>query len=499
MKALVIGAGLGGLSAAIALAARGAEVTVLEALDAPGGKAGTVRLDGVEVDTGPSVLTMPEALDALLRLGGRRLGDAVVLREPRPAFRYRYPDGVCLDVFPTPEETLESISAALGPRARDELAAFLTYAGRIWDAAAPHFVFGAAPTVGRVLSLGLQALASLRHIDPLRSMKTAIDQQVTSPHLRRLLYRYATYNGSDVRRAPATLGCIAHVELALGGFGVEGGIAAVVHALVAVAEDLGVTVRCGAPVAQIRLSPLGRVTGLGLQDGTALDADVVVANADPALVMAGLLPPQTRHGLSTPIGSMSGWNAILRATRPPPTAAARVAHTVLFCDDYVQEFADIFDRDRPPQDPTVYLCAQEACHGRAGWPDEEPVFLMANAPPEPAAGPPRPPEVWARLEETVLRRLDAAGLRTPGDVVLWRRTPADLAARFPGSRGSIYGGASNDLFAAFRRPPNRISRVPGLYLASGGAHPGGGMPLALLSGQAAAQAIAEDHSLQAVR
>ena len=115
MRAAVIGAGLGGLSAAIGLAARGAAVTVFEAGDRPGGKAGQVVLDGVAVDTGPSVLTMPGVLDDILKLSGRRLDEAVVLRDPRPSFRYRYPDGAVVDVYPTAEETLESVAAPSAP------------------------------------------------------------------------------------------------------------------------------------------------------------------------------------------------------------------------------------------------------------------------------------------------------------------------------------------------------------------------------------------------
>lgn len=491
IDAIVIGAGLGGLAAAIELAAHGAAVTVFEAGPTAGGKAGTTLLDGVEVDTGPSVLTMPDVLDRLLRRGGQSLGGIVKLREPTPAFRYRYPDGVTLDVFNNIEDTLASVERALGSDARQELTGFLRYAERIWDASAPHFVYGPAPSWAGVLSLGIREIAKLTWIDPLRSMKRAIDNQVRSPHLRKLLSRYATYNGSDARQAPATLNCIAHVELALGGFGVEGGMASIVRALVSVAESLGVLFHYDSPVERILLND-GRACGV-VVDGAERPAGSVVANADPALVMDRLLPTGTAHGLHRPEGSMSGWNAILRARRRHGEAQ-RVAHTVYFCEDYDQEFADIFDHDRPPRSPTIYLCAQEVNHGRRGWADAEPVFVMANAPPEPEDHP-RHPSVWAELEETVWERLREGGLCDPTDTLVWTRTPSELAARFPGSRGSIYGGASNDMFAAFRRPPNRIARVPGLYMASGGAHPGGGMPLAMLSGQAAAAAIADDHQL----
>ena len=184
---------------------------------------------------------------------------------------------------------------------------------------------------------------------------------------------------------------------------------------------------------------------------------------------------------------MSGWTAVLRAAR----RADRLPHEVLFPADYDAEFADIFDRDRPPAAPTVYLCAQERCHGMSGWADAEPVFVMANAPAEPADRP-RPAALWAELESAVEHRIRAAGLWGPGDSIVWRRTPTELAAGFPGSRGAIYGAASNDRFAAFKRPPNRVRGVPGLYLASGSAHPGGGLPMVALSGLAAADCLSSD-------
>ncbi len=485
MSAIIIGAGLGGLSAAISLAAAGIPVTVFEAHHQAGGKAGTVVIDGVEVDTGPSVLTMPDVLDGILQKAGRRLQDVLTLRAPGPAFRYRYPDGTVLDVHHSLEQTADSIGQALGAHARRELLDFLDYAGRIWSAAAPHFVYGPAPTWLSTLSLGLQ-LHRLARIDPLRTMRSAVHARVTSPHLRQLLLRYATYNGSDPRRAPATLSCIAHVELSLGGFGVQGGISAMVAAMVEAATALGVEIRLSAPVESVLLEG-SRVSGV-VVGGEVVRADTIIAGTDAALLARRLLPPDAPHGIRVDQpASMSGWTAIYRARRQP-----RVPHTVLFCADYDAEFSDIFDHDRPPADPTVYLCAQEPCHGRTGWSEAEPVFVMANAPPEPEGG--RDGGCWAALEATVDQRLREADLLCAEDAVVWRRSPTQLAARFPDSRGSIYGAASNDMTAAFRRPPNRIARIQGLYLASGSAHPGGGMPLAMLSGQAAAAAAIADRT-----
>ncbi|MGI9162532.1 MAG: phytoene desaturase family protein, partial [Mycobacterium sp.] len=416
---------------------------------------------------------------------GLRLDDVIGLRRLDPGFRYRYADGCVIDVAHDPQRTLANVASALGPDAEAQLAAFLAYSRRIWEAAAPNFVLGPAPTWAAMTGLALRRPRALLAVDPLRSMAAAIDRHVREPHLRMLLRRYATYNGSDPRRAPATLNCIAHIELSLGGYGVQGGIHALVEALVNAIETRGGIIEYGARVERL-LTDDGAVAGVTLADGGRRRGRSVVVNADVGWLRGGGMDAGGRlPAAGAP--SMSGWNAVLRAARRPD----RMPHEVLFPSDYDAEFADIVDHDRPPADPTVYLCAQERCHGVAGWADAEPVFVMANAPAEPASGS-RAPEVWAALENAVEQRIRATGLWGPGDELVWRRTPADLARSFPGSRGAIYGAASNDRFAAFKRPPNRVRGVEGLYLASGSAHPGGGLPMVALSGLAAADCLGSD-------
>lgn len=482
--AVVIGAGIGGLSSAISLASRGQKVLVVEKASAAGGKAGVETIDGVRVDTGPSVLTLPQVFDQVLNQAGMRLTEQVTLREPEPAFRYFFPDQTVLDIYCRLEQTLDSVERVLGSGPRGQLESFLEYAGRIWETAAPVFIYGPRPTFRKVMERGWQAIRMLPRIDPFVTMDRAIGRRVCSEHLRTLLWRYATYNGSDPRRAPATLNCIAHVELALGGYGIQGGIYALVEALIRAAEKLGVTFLYHAAAEQIVVVQ-GAVQGVVLGSGERLDAPRVVANADAAQVARKLLPPGMKHGIATDQPpSMSGYTAIVRARRNGCTAA-RVAHEVIFPEDYESEFSDIFDKAQLPATPTVYLCAQEKCHGIPGWPDHEPVFIMANAP---AVSDLHDDALdWRLYRERVLHRGVATKRLEVDDNVIWERTPAALASAFPYSQGSIYGAASNNRYAAFKRPPNRLPDVFGLYLASGSAHPGGGLPLAALSGQTAAQ------------
>jgi phytoene desaturase len=485
VDAIVIGAGVGGLAAAIHLAAAGKTVRILEAAAQPGGKAGTTVLDGIEVDTGPSVLTMPYVFDDLLQLAGMRLAEEAPLRRPEPFMRYLWPDGTVLDVESSYSTTRANVGRVLGERAAAQLDGFLAYAKDIWNVARRRFVLGDAPTMSDFVRSGYSGLKEASRLDAWGTMYKSIEKRVSSPHLRDLLARYATYNGSDPRRAPATLNCIAHVELVDGASGVRGGTYELVRALHRAATTLGVEVELGCRVKSIVVEA-GAARGVMLETGEVLEAGAVIANADVAHVASSLLPERLRRALAAPSEpSTSGYCAIVRARR---TEAPRPAHTVLFPEVYLDEFVDLFDRDRPPISPTVYVCAQERAHGRAGWPDHEPLFVMANAPAEPASGV-RDPAAWRTLERSMMDRLREAGIIATDDEVLWRRTPAELARRFPGSRGALYGAASHSWNAAFKRPANVVGEVPGLYLASGSAHPGGGLPLSALSGRAAARSI----------
>lgn len=486
---IIVGGGFGGLAASIRLAAKGHRVLIVEQLSRMGGKAG-IFVDGDFVsDTGPSVMTMVDEAMELLRFGNYDSTSYVKFIQSSPAFRYLFEDGTVLDVHHQIDDTRKSIESVLGSEARIEFDSFISYAKDIWDGSAPLFVQAPAPHWTDLLKLAFQQWTLIPKMDPLRSMSKGIARFVHNPYLRDVLLRYATYNGSDPRQAPATLNCIAHVELALGGYGVVGGIEKLVDALVQIATELGVTLQNNTTVTTI----VPREQSFRVQTNKAtLTTRTVVVNADASHLKDNLLPsPQSKH-ISIPMPySMSGWTAVYET--PVSQSNPRVGHTVLFPSDYSQEFVDIFDRNQPPQNPTIYLCAQHQCHQRPLTNrDTEALFVMVNAPPE-DPNHPTTPDVWTALEQKVRARLESKALLPTEAVLKWMRTPTDLMKQFPGSRGAIYGSSSNNRFAAFTRPSNQIHSIPGLFLASGSAHPGGGMPMAMISGKLAAQSC--DHFL----
>ena len=484
---VVVGAGIGGLVAALELAARGQRVVVYEHAPEIGGKIAVAQVDDVEFDTGPSLLTWPAVFEGIFARAGTKLEEHLTLTRPDPAFRYIWPDGSRLDLGPSREAMLQSVRAGLGAAAARELDAFLKYAEGIWDVAVPEFLERDAPDFFGLLKRGLSGLRSAQQIDAFRTMRGAILDRVASPQLRAILLRFATYTGSDPRQTPATLCSIAHVEMGLGAFGVRGGMIEVVRAVARLATDAGVAIHCNTKVDRLALDA-GRCRGVVLAGGSHVGARAVICNADVAHLATSLLPASARRAVEVPRDpTTSGVNLVVRARRSE--AVRRAGHTVLFSSNVDAEVEDLFDRRRLPAEPTIYACAQEIAHGRTGWPEHEPLFLMANAPALRDA--PEDAEAVALLESKMLARMVGSALLAPDDEVVWRRSPAGLAARFPDSGGALYGPASHGWSAAFKRTANAIPDVPGLFVASGSAHPGGGVPMAAMSGRAAARAALE--------
>ena len=459
---VVIGAGVGGLSAAIACAAEGHEVLVVESATQAGGKLGSAVVEGTVIDTGPSVITLPHVFDDLLALAGAPPLEVV---RPERWFRYGFPDGSAVELGNGLQGTLDGVRASLGRQAALQLESFLDQARRAWEVAAPRFVFGPAPSLRTLVSVSPQKLAAIR---PFTTMWQAICQAVDDPRLRAILARFATYAGSDVRRAPAVLSTIAWVELGEGGFGVRGGMHRLSARLEGAARSLGVTFRFGAPVERI-LVERKAASGVRLRSGELLRTDAVICNGEAAHLFGELLPPALRKTLPGEL-SWSGRCVVLRVAR-----RARPAHEVRFPRDYLGEMEDL-SQAREPSQPALYLCAPRIAHEASV--DEDLLFAMTNSPAGSADDP-----AWAG------RVADSLG--EPARV-LWQRGPRELAEHFPGSGGALYGFASHSWRTAFARPKNRVPDVRGLYLAGGSAHPGAGLPLVAASGLRAAAELCAD-------
>ncbi len=484
----IIGAGAGGLTAAIRLAASGHRVSVWEQQPAVGGKMGEVAEAGFRWDTGPSVITMRPVLEELFGLAGRRLEDYLTLLPVEPLTRYFYPDGVVFDATRDLTAMLDQI-ARLDERDAEGYLAYLAYAARLHRITGPVFIYDQRPTWRSFLRV---APADAMRVDAWRTMDGKIRSYVKSPHLRQLLDRFATYAGSDPFQASATLNVIAHVELAGGVWYPQGGVYAIARALARLAQDLGVEIHTGCPIERILVSE-GKAVGIRLADGAEIRSGAVIANVDVSTVYQRLLPKDavSSRRLAQTAGydpSCSGVILLLGVEGQHPGLAH---HNIFFSSDYPAEFDAIFRRGLPPAEPTIYVAITsktDPAHAPAGC---ENWFVLVNAP---ALG---PEFDWslqgASYRDLVLDRLAAFGYDVRQRIRCQRiLTPIDLERHTGAWRGSLYGMSMNSILAPFRRPHNRCPDLRNLYFAGGATHPGGGVPMVMLSAQVVAQMIADD-------
>ena len=261
-RIVIVGAGPGGLSAAIHLAASGQQATILEQNATVGGKMNEVRKDGYRWDTGPTVITLKNVFTDLFATADRDVEDYLTLSSIDPLTRYFYPDGTTLDINVSLAETLGNIEV-LGSRDVAGYLRFLTYAAQMYQITAPIAIYGDPPKLGDVVSL---PLSDILQVDAMRTMYGAIRSHVRSPYLRQLLGRFATYLGASPYRARAFLNVIAHVELTAGLWYPRGGTHAIARAYRRLAEELGVEIRIDTRVTRI-LTEHDRVTGVELANG----------------------------------------------------------------------------------------------------------------------------------------------------------------------------------------------------------------------------------------
>jgi 1-hydroxycarotenoid 3,4-desaturase len=486
----VIGAGAGGLAAALALAARGLRVTVLERAAAPGGKMRELAAGGARIDAGPTVFTMRWVLDELFEQAGARLSDHLRLKPAEVLARHAWSAAERLDLFADPARSEEAIGAFAGAAEARRYHAFRERARRIYATLEGPFLRAPEPSAfGLVRGAGLRGLSGLWRISPFATLWKALGEHFHDPRLRQLFGRYSTYCGSSPFSAPATLMLVAHVEQD-GVWLVEGGMHRIAQTLARLAAQRGATVRYGAHVGEV-LVERGAAAGVRLADGERIDADAVICNADASALGGGLLGAAAR-GAVAPVPpaarSLSALTWVLLArTRGFPL----VRHTVFFSADYPAEFDAIFGAGRLPAQPTVYVCAQDRGDDDTAPPGPERLLCLVNAPPvgDRRRFEAREIEACEQAAFGLMQRCGLAVERDPQRTVI--TTPAEFDALFPGSGGALYGRASHGWQASFQRPGVR-TRVPGLYVAGGSVHPGPGVPMAALSGRLAAQALLQD-------
>ena len=492
-KISVIGAGIGGMSAAARLAKQGHQVTVFENSDQSGGKCRTEWFGDYAFDTGPSLLTLPAVFRDLFLKTGKRIEHVLDISPVDPAFNYNFADGSKV-TFPnlSNPKTYKEIEKSFGISASEGWRQIIDRSEKMWEASRDSFIESELTSIWPLL-LRKNLINQINQISPFTSLRGLSEKFKLDPHLKMIIDRYATYTGSDPRSAPAVLLTIAFVESTFGAWHVKGGIGQLSVALEQRCRDLGVDFQFKSLVTKI-LVERNKVEGLVLNDGKVVHSDLVVSNSDAEYTFNSLIDNEVtsarseRKKLKAATKSLAGFSLLLGLDNSKSKSVEINHHNVYFPENYDLEFDQIFTQKVPVTDPTIYLCAPKDSSMVKGA-DKEAWFVLVNAPRhEPESG-------WdwkhggQEYAQKIVNKMDNLGLNVTNRLDFMEyRTPADLEKYAMAPGGSIYGTSSNSPVSAFLRARNR-SKVKGLFCVGGSAHPGGGLPLVGISAEIVAKAI----------
>ncbi|MBI4026427.1 MAG: phytoene desaturase [Verrucomicrobia bacterium] len=498
--AIIIGSGLGGMATAIRLARDQWKVKVLEKNSRVGGKLDCHSKEGFLWDVGPTLVTMPFVLRDLFEYAGHDIEDYLELLSVDPVCRYFYPDGKVINAW----ANFHHFQIEVARREKDHgeaLEGFMRYARSIYDLSVEAHLFRPPQTaLGYLAPRFLKQAHHLPRLFGRKSMAEVVERHFKDPHIRQLFLRYATTRGSSPYRIPAAFNIIPYVEMQGGGWYIRGGMYLLAEAMEKCARDLGVEFLVGAEVSEITLTQKGRfqtprANGVVIRGGVRLDADVVICNADAMHAWTRLLSTRRQQAVTRRLDAKpfsSSPFVILWGVKRRYEQLAH--HNVFFSSDYLAEFDDLFNRKRPAAEPTVYVCISTRTDPTQAPPGQDNFSVLVHTPAI------EPDHHWEQMRlsyrDTILARLEKMGLDGLRHDILCEKviSPADFALRTNAYRGAIYGHATHAVSDIWSRQPNRCAEVSSLYFVGGMTHPGGGIPMVLLSAQRAAAAVNRDAS-----
>ena len=475
-KVIVIGAGIAGIASAIRQAVKGHEVAVYEANAYPGGKLSEFRSGDFRFDAGPSLFTMPQYVDELFSLAGKIPKDEFTYEKLETVCRYFYEDGTRINAWANRDKLAEEIALKTKDPA-SSVHQFLDYSARIYAITHSIFLEKSLHQLRSFLNREtLKALFRFPKIDPFRSMNAANTDFFKDDKTIRFFNRYATYNGSNPYKAPATLNIIPHLEQHFGAYFPKGGMAAITQSLVKLAENLGVKFNYHARVDEILVEDK-EVKGIRL-NGENLPADRVISNMDIWFTFRQLLkkevaPKRILNQERSSSALIFYWG--MKAEFPELDL-----HNIFFSEDYKKEFAAIWELQSIDVDPTIYVNisakyqTDDAPKGAENW------FVMINVPANTGQN---WDELIAAARKNIIDKLSRMLNREIAPLIVTEELldPRSIEQKTASYQGSLYGTSSNNQFAAFLRHANFSSKIKDLYFVGGSVHPGGGIPLALLS------------------
>jgi phytoene desaturase len=488
-KAIVIGAGLAGLAAAIRLSKKGIETHVFEANSFPGGKVNSKEQKGYRFDQGPSLLTCPEYIEELYTLCGKDFTSFEMI-DLETSFTYFFNDGLRMDLKRDQKQVIDEIAGKLG---EDPLKVkkYLKKAETNYNLIAPLFIEKSLHRTRKLFGKNLfKALAHLPKYKLLSTMAGENSKFFKNPRTIQIFNRFAQYNGSHPYLAPAMLNMISHLEINIGPYQPKRGMIQISDALYAMAKEQGVTFHFNEKVSKIQIKN-NSVSGVQTANGS-YESNYVISNMDVAFTYEKLLPKQKQPRKI--LNQEKSSSAIVFYWGIKKSFPELNIHNMFFSDEDKQEFDSVFIDKEIHSEPSLYLYISskinpsDAPQGCENW------FVSMNAPIDQG-------QDWDKIidekREFIIQKLSKA-LRTDIRPLIEIENILDprlIEKQYSGKNGSIYGNASNNRFSAFYRHPNYSKRINGLYFAGVSVHPGGGIPLALNSAKIACECLFDDFSL----
>lgn len=478
----IVGSGIGGLSAAIRLASKGYRVTVFEKNDKPGGKASTINFDGFRFDTGPSLLTMIDVLNDLFAEAGENINDYLEVKKLDVLCKYYFEDDSIINAYSNPDKFYEEVNT----KTKDDsinIKKYFSHTQKIYDVTKGVFLYNTYRGIKSLInSDSIKTLLQIHRIDSLRTMHKANSLFFKDERLIKMFDRYATYNGSNPYLAPATLNLISHVENSLGGYYLAEGMYSLTESLHKLSLKKGVEFRFNEEIISIETDSK-RIISIESEKGK-YKFDYFVSNLDALSFNKKyftLSQTKIKDNLLSTSAMVFYWG--MNGEFPELDT-----HNIMFAKDYKGEFDNLFKHRKITEDPTIYIYVSskfnkgDAPKGCENW------FVMINVPSD--FGQNWEEEIDKSRENIIKKIEEVLKVNIRGKIATERTlTPEELAKRTGSYKGSIYGYSSNTKFSAFKRQSNRSNKYSNLFYCGGSSHPGGGIPLVILSGKNVSELI----------
>ena len=475
-KVIVIGSGIAGLAVSIRLALKGYNVQVFEQNSYPGGKLSSFSIKDYRFDAGPSLFTMPHLVTELFKLAGEDVKNYFEFSKKEIACNYFWQDGTSFTAYGERKKFLKEVEKIFG-EPQYNVDKYLKKAKKKYDLTSSLFLEQSLHKVKTFISLDtLKALFQLKTFELQKSLHQANTQSFSSPHLIQLFDRYATYNGSDHYQTSGIMTLIQHLESAYGTFVPKKGMVSITESLYGLAKRLGVKFSFETVVKEIKVE-LGVISGIKTKSGS-FSSDYVISNMDVFHTYKKLLPNEI-----LPINRLKqerSSSAVIFYWGIKQSFPDLDLHNIFFSKNYKKEFQAIFKDKTVSEDPTIYInitskeVVGDAPKGCENW------FIMINTPADHG-------QDWTqivnRLRSHIITNISKRLNVNLKNLIVCEEvlTPPDIESKTQSYMGALYGASSNDTMAAFLRHPNFSNRIKNLYFCGGSVHPGGGIPLCLLS------------------